>query len=144
MLQAQVLMVLWALAPHSLVYIKGHSRAAERARVKIETFTCYSSGKEPESSAAILQVDHLLSDAGRSWIVIVLTDHQNHVLYEKKAEEHPWPMPSTLDGLLKNLARSTCPGYQGTHPTKPPPHKRPETVSQSELPTDDMIDPPPK
>jgi hypothetical protein len=108
----QVLMFLWILAPGSAVYVKGHSHAADKARANMENLTCYSSGSSPERSAATLQVDHIFNpDNRRSWVVLVMTDSQHHVLYEKKTEENPWPLPSAMDRLLKNLAKSTCPQF---------------------------------
>lgn len=118
---AHIFLALWVLAPGSAVYVKGHSQAAERARANIENLTCYSSGIAPESSAGILQVDHLLGKyGGRSWVVVVLLDGQQHVIYEGKAEEFPWPIPSSLDRLLKGLAKATCPGDQGSKSRKSP------------------------
>lgn len=105
----QILMFLSMLAPGSKVYVQGHSRAADRARENMENLTCYSSAADPGSSVATLQVDHLFAPASRrSWVVLVLTDPQRHVLFEKKGEENPWPLPSTLDRLLKSMAKSTC------------------------------------
>jgi len=119
MILAHVLLVLWVLAPGSAVYVKGHSQAAERARENIADFTCYTSGAAPETSAGILQVDHLLANSGRrSWVVMVLMDGQHHVLYEGKAEEYPWPIPSSMDRLLKGMAKSTCPGTQDSQSRK--------------------------
>ena len=118
---AHLLLALWVLAPGSAVYVKGHSQAAERARENIGNLTCYSSGAAPETSAGILQVDHILANSGgRSWVVMVLMDGQHHVLFERKAEEYPWPIPSSLDRLLKGMAKATCPGYQDSESRKSP------------------------
>lgn len=112
MKMAQVLMLLAVLAPSLPVYVKGHSRAANKVRENLELMTCYSGGG-PESSAAILHVDHIVAlSRRRSWVVIFLTDTLNHVLWQGKAEEYPWPIPSPLNKLLRSLAKSTCPGYQ--------------------------------
>jgi hypothetical protein len=125
------LMVLSVLAPHPAVYVKGHSHAANIVRERIEAFTCYRSGEAPENSVAVLHVDHVVSKSGRTWLVMVLVDRERNVLYERKAEEYPWPILSSLNGLLKTLARSTCPGYQRSrvrksadHPIIPPPQAR--------------------
>ena len=110
---AHILMFLWVLAPGSAVYVKGHSQAADKVRQTIESFTCYTSGTKLETSAATLQVDHIMAkSSGRSWVGLVLTDVRQRVLYEKKAEEYPWPFPSPSARLLRDLAKSTCPGYQ--------------------------------
>ena len=107
----KISILLAVLAPHSMVYVKGHSRAADRVRDKLAVFTCYRSGADRRSSAAILQVDHILSRSGhRSWLVMYLLDNQNRVLWEGKAEELPWPLPSSLSRLLRHLAKSTCSG----------------------------------
>jgi hypothetical protein len=105
---AKVLMLLAALAPRSMVYVKGHSSAAKRVRESLELFTCYRSGADPKGAVAILQVDHILAKyGGRSWIVMLLMDDRNNVLWKEKAEEYPWPLPSPLPRLLKHMARST-------------------------------------
>jgi hypothetical protein len=95
--------------------VKGHSDAADKARVNIENLTCYRSAAKPEASAATLEVDHIFNPRKRrSWVVLVMTDSQRHVIYEKKAEETPWPLPSAMDRLLKNLAKSTCAQFPRT------------------------------
>jgi hypothetical protein len=117
---AHIFLALWVLAPGSAIYVKGHSQAAERARENIENLTCYTSGAAPETSAGILEIDHILANSGgRSWVVMVLTDGQQHVLYEGKAEEFPWPIPSSLNRLMKGMAKSTCPGNQNLQSRKP-------------------------
>lgn len=109
----QVFILLSVLVPRPAVYVRGHSEAADKVRASLGTLTCYTSGTEPESSTAILQVDHIRKPlGGRSWVVIVLTDDKHHVLYERKAEEYPWPLPSSTDRLLRSMAKSTCPAYQ--------------------------------
>jgi hypothetical protein len=122
----QISILLAVLAPHSTVYVKGHSRAADRVRDKLEVVTCYRSGGAPESSAATLQVDHIVSQSGRrSWLVLYLLDTQNHVLWEGKAEELPWPLPSSLTRLLRSLAKSTCSGgCSGAGPQPPSANRR--------------------
>ena len=116
-----ILMVLGALPPHSAVFIKGHSEAAQRTRQSIASLTCYSSGADLESSAAILEVDHLVGRSGRSWIVMVLTDRRNRVLYRGKVEESPWPLPSSSARLLRDMAKSTCGGYGTLRRERNPP-----------------------
>jgi len=117
----EALVFLAILAPYPAeearpaVYVKGHSHAAEKVRANLQALTCYRSGTELEKSAAILEVDHILERSGRSWIVTVLTDSQHKVLWKRKVEEYPWPLPSSWQRLLKNMAKSTCPDYQGLH-----------------------------
>jgi hypothetical protein len=134
-----VLMFLWVLAPRTAVYVKGHSHAADKVRENIETFTCYSSRSEPENSDAILQVDHILATSGRSWVVMVLTDSQHNVLYKRKAEEYPWPIPSSLDRLLRSMAKSTCPGFQTSRIGESPAHQGRGAPSRSQIPKDALI-----
>jgi hypothetical protein len=93
------------------VYVKGHSHAANEVRQKIASSTCYASGARVEDSVATLEVDHLVSATGRHWVVLVLVRRDGKILFEKKAEENPWPLPSTVNSLLRNLASSTCPSY---------------------------------
>jgi hypothetical protein len=107
-----VLMLWWVVLPGTAVYVKGHSHAADKARVNIENLTCYRSAAKPEASTATLEVDHIINPRSRrSWVVLVMTDSQHHVIYEKKAEENPWPLSPVMDRLLKNLAKSTCPQF---------------------------------
>ena len=40
------------------------------------------------------------------------------MLYEGKAEEYPWPIPSGLNRLLKGMAKETCPGTQDSQSRK--------------------------
>jgi len=129
-------MVLWVLAPRPGVYVKGHSHAAEKVRETLENLTCFSSRTEPEKSDAILQVDHILAKSGRSWVVMVLTDTQHKVLYQNKAEEYPWPIPSSLERLLKNLGKLTCPGYKSLPITNSSAQSRRDAPSRSEIPKD--------
>src|SRR5579864_636413 len=68
----QYFILLSVLSPRPAVYIKGHSHAANQVRRNIATYTCFSSGAEPKSSAGILHVDHILGMSGRSWVVMVL------------------------------------------------------------------------
>ena len=106
------LMLMWLLAPGSAVYVKGHSRAAEKARANIANLTCYRPVATPELAAATLHVDHLFNPSSRrSWVVVVMTDSRNRVIYERKVEENPWPRPSAADRLLRSLAKSTCPQF---------------------------------
>jgi hypothetical protein len=124
-----ILMLLAVLAPRPPVYVKGHSRAAMKVRESLEAFTCYSAG-DLDKSAAILHVDHLVASSGRrSWVVIFLTNHQNNVLWQGKAEEYPWPIPSPLNRLLRSMAKSTCPGYQDP---KASAAQRSESLSRSQ------------
>ena len=120
-----LLAVLTALAPRAEVYVKGHSRAADKIRANLANLTCYKSG-QAEESAATLNVDHVLNSSGRSWIVLVLTDVRQKVVWRAKAEEYPWPIPSPLDRLLKNLARSTCPAFQTNASGRSPLRSSPE------------------
>jgi hypothetical protein len=107
-----VLMFLWVLAPGWAACVKGPSHAADKARANIENLTCYSFGSSPEAAAATLPVDHLLNpNSRRSSVALVMTDSRHHALYEKKAEETTWPLPSVMDRLLKNLAKTTCPQF---------------------------------
>jgi hypothetical protein len=115
------------LAPHSALYVKGHSRAAGEVREKLADVTCFQVAPDPASSAGLLQVDHVFR-SGRSWLVMYLTDGQRKVLWERKAEEYPWPIPSPLDRLLRNLAKSTCSDRQTWHLQKTP---APSTASAS-------------
>lgn len=96
------------LGPHSALYVKGHSRAAVRARERLEAFTCYHLVGVLEDSAAILHVDHLLSRSGRPYVVMVLENSQGKLLWEGKAEDNPWPLPSPVDRLLRRLGRFGC------------------------------------
>jgi hypothetical protein len=105
-----VLMFWWVVAPGTLVYVKGHSHAADKTRAEIQNLTCYRSTPDAKSSTATLEVDHLLdASRRRSWVVLVMTDSRQRVIFERKAEEVPWPLPSATNRLLKNLAKSTCP-----------------------------------
>ena len=105
-----VLMFWWVVAPGTPVYVKGHSHAADKTRAKIQSLTCYRSTSDLKGSTATLEVDHLLdASRRRSWVVLVMTDSRQRVIFEKKAEEVPWPLPSATNRLLKNLAKSTCP-----------------------------------
>ena len=116
-----VLMFWWVVAPGTLVYVKGHSHAAEKTRADIQSLTCYRSTADPKSSTATLEVDHLLdSTRRRSWVVLVMTDSLHRVVFERKAEEVPWPLPSATNRLLKNLAKLTCPQLSAINP--PPSH----------------------
>jgi hypothetical protein len=103
------LVLLALLAPHSAVYVKGHSRAADRTRERLEVSTCYSLAQRPESSDAILEVDHLFNRSGYPRIVMVLLGPGGKVLWEDKTEDDPWPLPSPVNRLLKRMRRSTCP-----------------------------------
>ena len=82
---ALILLVVAMLGPRSGVYVKGHSQAAEKIRATLENSTCYSP-REAKSSAATLEVDHILKDR-RSWIVLVLTDTKKNILWKGKGEE---------------------------------------------------------
>lgn len=82
---APVIVFFVIVASHAPVYVKGHSEAADKVRAKLAAFTCYRAGAEAQNAAATLQVDHLLSKSGRSWVVIALVDGQQHVLWIKKA-----------------------------------------------------------
>jgi hypothetical protein len=108
---APILLLVAMMAPRSGVYVKGHSQAAEKIRATIENSTCYSP-REAKSSAATLEVDHILKDR-RSWIVLVLMDTKKNILWEGKGEEFPWPLPSPVGRMLRNMAKSTCQGSQG-------------------------------
>ena len=131
----QVLIFLWILAPGTAVYIKGHSRAADKARAEIKNLTCYSSASQPQTSSATLQVDHIVDPyRQRSWVVLVLTDPENHVLFERKAEEDPWPLPAALDRLLRKLAKSTCREHQISGLALPSPAPPAETASRAKAP----------
>jgi len=103
-----VLMVLALLAPHSAVYVKGHSRAAAKTREDLQARTCYNLTGRPEDSDAVLQVDHLFSRSGDQSVVMVLLDRKGRVLWEGKTEEDPIPLRSPVNRLLKRLAKSTC------------------------------------
>jgi|SRR5215471_15732640 len=105
------LVLLALLAPHSAVYVKGHSRAAAAARERLEASTCYSLAQRPETSDAILQVDHLFNRSGNPRIVMVLLGSGGKVLWEDKTEDDPWPLPSPVNRLLKRMSRSTCPAH---------------------------------
>ena len=107
------LMLLAVLVPRPGVYVKGHSRAADKVRASLENFTCYAPG-ELENSSATLQVDHILARSGRSWIVLVLMDAKQKTLWAGKGEEYPWPIRSPLGKLLRNMAKSTCRDNQST------------------------------
>lgn len=116
-----VLMFWWMVAPGTLVYVKGHSHAADKARAEIQNLTCYRSTADLKGSTPTLEVDHLLDfSRRRSWVVLVMTDARHRVIFEKKAEEVPWPLPSATNRLLKNLAKSTCPQLPAFDP--PPSH----------------------
>ena len=116
----QILVFLWMLPPGSAVYVKGHSRAADKARADVENLTCYSSALTPEMSTATLQVDRIFNPySRRSWVILVMTDSQRKVIYEKKAEENPWPLPPTIDRLLRDLAKSTCSQHRSLHTSLP-------------------------
>ncbi len=121
----QLFLVLGALSPQTAVFIKGHSHAAEIARDNIQTLTCYSSARDLESSIAVLEVDHVVARSGRRWIVMVLTDRRNHVLYSGKLEENPWPFPSPSARLLRNMAKSTCSEFQTSRSVQAPAPERP-------------------
>jgi hypothetical protein len=109
---ATVLVFLAVVAPQRSVFVQGHSHAAEKVRENLGSSTCYISETNPNSASAILQVDHMQARSGRSWLVFVLLDKHHRVIWEKKAEDYPWPIPSALDRLLKNMAKSTCSGHQ--------------------------------
>jgi hypothetical protein len=109
---ATVLFFLAVVAPQRSVYVQGHSRAAEKVRENLESSTCYRPESDPNTAAAILQVDHMQTKSGRTWLVFILLNARHRVVWERKAEEYPWPFPSALDRLLKNMARSTCSGHQ--------------------------------
>jgi len=136
----QVVMILALLAPHSTVYVKGHSQEADKVRVSLEMLTCYRTGVNPESSDATLEVDHILAKSGRrSWVVMSLVDTRNRVLWQEKAEELPWPLPSSLRRLLRHLAESSCSGGCSGSGLRSLPRKRRTTgalaCSQSPAPT---------
>lgn len=130
---AQILMLVTVLAPRLPVYVKGHSQAAKKVRENLEAITCYSGG-EPEKSTAILHVDHLMAQSRRSWVVIFLTDLQDHVLWQGKAEEYPWPIPSPLNRLLRNMAKSTCRQVPAAQSSS-------ETLSHPQLSKDSSVQP---
>jgi hypothetical protein len=102
------LLLFVVLAPHSAVYVKGHSRAAARARERLQALTCYSPATVPEASVAVLEVDHLLSGPGDRSVAMVFVDSRGKVLWESKAREDPLPFLSPVNRLLKRLAKSTC------------------------------------
>jgi len=105
---SHVLMFLAVLAPHSAVYVKGHSRAAAKTREDLQARTCYDLSGRLEDSDAILQVDHLFSRWGDQSVVMVLLDRKGRVLWEGKTVEDPIPLRSPVNRLLKRLAKSTC------------------------------------
>jgi len=109
------LLLVGLLIPHSAVFVKGHGKAAQRARENLQVYTCYCSSEEPENSVATLQVGHITDrkKQGRSWLVMFLTDEEHQVLWQGKAEEYPWPFPSALGRLLRNLAKCTCGAPEG-------------------------------
>ena len=105
---ARALLFVTALAPHSAVYVKGHSRAANQARRRLSTLTCYDPVATPESSAAVLEVDHILKEPGDQSVVMILTKPHGELLWEGKAREDPLPFVSPVNRLLRRLAKSTC------------------------------------
>ena len=129
---ATVLIFLAVVAPHRSVYVQGHSRAADKVRENLESSTCYGSETDRNNAAAILQVDHIQARSGRSWLVFVLLDAQHRVVWEKKAEEYPWPLPSALDRLLKDMAKSTCSGHQILSVQKLSPGRGPDAFAPSQ------------
>jgi hypothetical protein len=104
----QLVLMLAVLAPHSSVYVKGHSRAALRTRQHLQALTCYTLSAMPEASSAVLRVDHLLNRSGQPDVVMIFENSEGKMLWEGKAEESPWPLPSAVDRLLRRLGRSTC------------------------------------
>jgi len=107
----RALIFLAVLGPHSSVYVKGHSRAALKAREGLQTCTCYRLADRPDGSDAVLEVDHVYSRSGNPSVVMVLLGHSGSVLWEGKTTDDPWPMPSPVGRLLKRLSRSTCSGF---------------------------------
>ena len=102
------LLFLALITPRPAVYVKGHSRAAVKTRLKLEELTCYAPADTPETSDAVLEVDHLLTRSGDGTVVMVLLDSHGRVIWEGKTEEDPLPLRSPVNRLLKRLARSTC------------------------------------
>ncbi len=129
------LMLLAVLAPRPGVYVKGHSHAADKVRENLGNYTCYSSA-EPKDSGAMLLVDHILGRSGRSWIVMILTDGRKNALWEGKAEEYPWPIPSPLGRLLRSMAKSTCQDAQAPEVGKAPAQAGRALLAPSQIPKD--------
>jgi hypothetical protein len=105
---APALLFVTALAPHSAVYVKGHSRAAIQTRRRLSALTCYDPVATREASAAVLEVDHILKEPGNRSVVMILTKPHGELLWEGKAREDPLPFVSPVKRLLKRLAKSTC------------------------------------
>lgn len=103
-----VIVLLAVLAPHPAVYVKGHSRAAAKTREDLQARTCYSLADSPETSDAVLEVDHLFDRSGDQSVVMVLVDSRGKVLWESKTAIDPIPLRSPVNRLLKRLAKSTC------------------------------------
>jgi len=109
-----VLLLVGVLGPHSAVYVKGHSKAAQKARENLQAYTCYCSSESPDDAVATLEVGHIANrkKEGRSWLVMFLANEKHQIVWEAKAEEYPWPFPTAMDRLLRNLTKSTCPADQ--------------------------------
>ena len=103
------LILLAFLTPHSMIYVKGHSRAAQRTRELLNDATCFTLGERPENADAVLEVSHIFSKAGNPSVVMILLDPQGNLLWEGKISEDPWPLPSPVNRLLKRMGRTTCP-----------------------------------
>lgn len=105
---SSVIVLLAVLVPHPAVYVKGHSRAANKAREDLQARTCYGLAASPEKSDAVLEVDHLFDRSGDQSVVMVLVNSKGKVLWESKTVIDPIPLRSPVNRLLKRLAKSTC------------------------------------
>lgn len=101
-------MLLAVLTPRPAVYVKGHSRAAAKAREELHARTCYRLADSREKSDAVLEVDHLFDRSGDQSVAMVLVDSKGRVLWESKTVIDPIPLRSPVNRLLKRLAKSTC------------------------------------
>ena len=106
---SHALILLAVLTPQAAVYVKGHSRAAERTRELLDSATCFRLGERPETAEAVLEVSHTFTKPGNPSVVMVLLDSQRKVLWEGKTSDDPWPLPSPVNRLLKRMGRAACP-----------------------------------
>jgi hypothetical protein len=135
---ALALLLLAMPVPRAGVYVRGHSHAADKVRENLTNFTCYSPAG-PKNSANVLQVDHILAKSGRSWLVMILTDARQKLLWEGKAEEYPWPIPSPLGRLLRSMAKSTCQDSQDPTVGRAPTQPSQAPLSPSRIPNDALV-----
>ena len=84
----------------------------------------------------MLLVNHILGRSGRSWIVMVLTDGRKNALWEGKAREYPWPIPSPLGRLLRSMAKSTCQDTHALEAGKAPTQAGRDALAPSQIPKD--------